>query len=368
MAKKKVERTTITYSVPEKKSIIEGQKNGICVALQRDKTTVRAEGNRPEDFTAILSDADIAWVNFLVDDVSKDGVVVAKALGFSEDIIPALMSSEQYNYEDRDVELGVKIPAVLVNNLDVVVNPLIIVIRRGLILSIHGGGVTRLVRFSRYAETFMRKIAAREMWEDKLTILLWRIIDESNSKNFDHLRQIEEQADHLVQELMDPTTPRERLGPHIYKMKHALIVYLDALWLSFDLINNLRYGDADTLSDDPALLDRISALGYDVTNQISLSEHMSEVLASGLEVLQSIYNNQLQIFNNRLSLLVTWLTILGTAVLVPNTLATIFGIPAISEHFSWEIIYLVLIASTILSAGGAYWFIKRKGLIPKRVD
>jgi len=182
------------------------------------------------------------------------------------------------------------------------------------------------------------------------------------------LREIEEQADHLVKELMDPTTPRDRLGPHIYKMKHALIVYLDALWATLDVINTLRYGDAETITDDKELLNRFTGLYAEVTSQISLSEHMSEVLASGLEVLQSIYNNQLQIMNNRLALLATWLAIIGTAVLVPNTLATIFGIPAVSDHINWVTAIILLVVSTVVSAGAAYWAINRKGWMPKHVQ
>ncbi|MCX6799433.1 MAG: magnesium transporter CorA, partial [Candidatus Diapherotrites archaeon] len=81
---------------------------------------------------------------------------------------------------------------------------------------------------------------------------------------------------------------------------------------------------------------------------------------------QSIYNNQLQILNNRLSLIITWLTVLGTAVLVPNTLATVFGIPSISEHIEWHTAVWVLVASSILSAAVSYWAVKK--IIPKKVE
>jgi len=52
---------------------------------------------------------------------------------------------------------------------------------------------------------------------------------------------------------------------------------------------------------------------------------MSNVLSSGLEVRQSIYNNQLQNLNNRYALVTAYLTVLGTGFLVPNTIATIMG-------------------------------------------
>jgi len=63
------------------------------------------------------------------------------------------------------------------------------------------------------------------------------------------------------------------------------------------VINSLRYGDAETITDNQKLLQHIGILGDDINRQIALSEHMSEVLVSGLEVIQTIYNNQLQMLN-----------------------------------------------------------------------
>jgi magnesium transporter len=152
-------------------------------------------------------------------------------------------------------------------------------------------------------------------------------------------------------------------------MKHALITYLDALWETVDVLHDLRYGDANLLTNEPLLLNRIELLAGDVSRQIGLAEHMSDVLASGLEVLQSIYNNQLQVMNNRMALLMTYLTILGTAVLVPNTLATILSNPAFNmgpQDSGWYIALLVV--STVIATIGAFWWVKKSGLIPKKMD
>jgi magnesium transporter len=93
---------------------------------------------------------------------------------------------------------------------------------------------------------------------------------------------------------------------------------------------------------------------------------MSEVLASGLEVLQSLYNNQLQTLNNRMALTMTWLTILGTAVLVPNTLATVIGsmLGMDSETLVWY--SAVLILSTLNATYLAYWWVRRWVRLPGR--
>jgi len=131
------------------------------------------------------------------------------------------------------------------------------------------------------------------------------------------------------------------------------------------VLHSLRFGDAQLISDSPKMLAQIGLLVEDVNRQISLSEHMSEVLASGLEVLQALYNNQLQILNNRMALTMTWLTILGTAVLVPNTLATIFGslMGLDNATLFWYIAILTL--ATAEATWLAYWWVKKKVNLPK---
>ncbi len=84
--------------------------------------------------------------------------------------------------------------------------------------------------------------------------------------------------------------------------------------------------------------------------------------------MQSLYNNQLQILNNRMSLTMTWLTILGTAVLVPNTLATIFGF-VFNLEWQWVIWTMAIITfATVGSTLLAYWWVKKRVNLPKRPD
>ncbi len=345
-------------------------QRAFCVSLTiAGGKPLKLTGDNPHEFIQFLKESSIAWLNFPVKDLKKEAEVIAMSLGFSSTLVPTLLSNYLSAYEDRDTELGLMLPAVTVKKFDVLVSPILILIRKDLILTIHDEKVNRLVRFSRYADAFMRKIKPNLVQPDKLTVILTRIIDENNNKNFDHLREIEAQGDELSRILMDPMTPRTIIGPEIHSMKHALVNYLDTLWATLDVINSLRHGDAELVTDSPKLLARLGILSDDVNRHIALSEHMSEVLASGLEVLQSIYNNQLQILNNRLAFVMTWLTILGTAVLVPNTLATIFSNPAFnltSEDKGWY--SALLVVSTIISTWAAYWWVKKKRLLPFKVD
>jgi magnesium transporter len=202
-----------------------------------------------------------------------------------------------------------------------------------------------------------------------MTLLLARIIDESNSRNFEHLLEIEEKGDSLSEALVDPKASRDLLGKKLHEMKHALITYLGGLWSTIDVLNSVRYGDAELLSDDVHILNKITVLIAEVNSHIGLAEHMSEVLASGLEVVQSIYNNQLQLLNNKLALLVGYLTIVGTALMVPNTIATALSGPMFHmgpEDIPW---YITLLAvSTVVSTLVAWYIVKKIKLLPERYD
>ena len=216
----------------------------------------------------------------------------------------------------------------------------------------------RVAKLARYADAFMRKIPKDAPWNDKLSLVLVRIINENNDRNFDGLRSIEEHGDRIAKLLLEPVQPTD-LGLEIYQMKHALISYLDTLWASLDVVQSLRHGDAECVSDDEQVLAKFSVLANELTHQVQLTEHMSEVLASGMEVLQSIYNNQLQQLNNQLALAFTWLTILGTVILVPNTIATMFG--TFQDYEGQALAWYVAgqVGATTLATFASWRFIRR---------
>ncbi len=315
------------------------------------------------EFLATVQNSTLTWINFTVKDLQKEGAEIAAAFGFTDSLLPALLNGYYASFEDRDFELGIMLPAVRIVKVELSVFPLIILVRKSLIVTIHSDDVHRLVNFQRYADVYIRKLPENQPPEDKLTLLLFRIIDENNSRNFEQLREIEEEADRLSETLVDTKTQRTLLGRKIYELKHTLITYLNTLWRTLDVVNSLRYGDADLITDNPKVLGKMGMLVEDVNQQISLSEHMSEVLASGLEVLQSIYNNQLQMLNNRMALAMTWLTILGTAVLVPNTLATIGSMVSMDEKTTlWYMIVMVI--ATLEATMIAWWWVKKRVNIP----
>jgi magnesium transporter len=341
-------------------------ESGLClvVSILQSGETVRREGVSPSDIASLEASSTMSWVDCTVEWDSAEFDSLVRQLGFVNPLSFPVRGDAFSYYEDFGDEIQLKLPMVKVRDNRVDVFPLVVLIKATTIVTIHPTGVSRFVAFSRYAEAFLRKIPSGVPACDKVTLMLVRILDENNTANFEHLREIEKQGDALSSELTDTEKPPKDLGPRIYKMKHSLIRYLDTLWAVVDVLNSVRNGDAELLSDDPAVLKKFSDLVGDVNQEISLTEHLSDVLASGMEVLQSIYNNQLQMLNNRLALVTAYLTILGTAALVPNTIATIMGNTAFALVPSDRLWYIVLLAGTTIAATyAAYRWTKKRGLL-----
>ena len=269
-----------------------------AVALRVDGHVDKVADKTMDEYLAFTKDASVVWIDYTTKDLEKDLEKVAQTMGFALTPFQKLFSGYYSAYEDSDTELGIVLPVVKLDKFDMAIQRLVILIRSNFILTVHNENVPALVKFSRYAQTFLKKLNAADT-RDKITLILERIIDENMSK--------------------------KELARSIYEMKHILITYLNVLWAIKDVVDSLQYGDADLITDDEKLLGRIGILSDNIDRHIELSEQMSNVLASGLEVMQSIYNNKLQSLNNRFALVTAYLTVLGTAALVPNTIATIAG-------------------------------------------
>ncbi|MEK6982723.1 MAG: CorA family divalent cation transporter [Candidatus Micrarchaeota archaeon] len=344
-------------------------QNIYCVSLSKNGKTTSLAATETNGIPDMVKTNFISWVDIVTDEIEKTANKISPELGFSKDFLLKVFSNDKPRYEDFDSELAIIIPSITVSGFIVKLNSLYILVKENLVLTIHSKEVQRFVRLRRYGKVMLGKLNPKHKAEDNLSLLFIRLIDENNDRNFDYLKEIQEHSDSISSKLADPKFSRTQISKEIHKMKHALISYLSGLWITVDVLNSFKYGDAKLFTDDEVILGKFGNVVDSVSHQISLAEHLSAVLSSGFEVLQSIYNNQLQILNNRIALLMAYLTIVGTAVLVPNTLATalsgtIFNLGP--KDANWYIILLV--ASTIISTVLAYVIVKRAGLLPERPE
>lgn len=333
------------------------QVSNFCIILHKDGQVDRLTGRTLEEYVSIVKDAGIAWIDWTTEEQEKALESAVLAGGFSKIPVSKLIGGFYSAYEDHDTELGIMLPAVSMKNETMMVHRLVILIRDKVILTIHSVEVIRLLRLSRYAPQFLKRMEAGST-ADRITQLLERIIDENNDRNFEYLREIETRGDEISKSLIEEKVSKKKVAHNIYRMKHVLIDYLNVLWATKDVIESLRYGDSDLITNDERLLGRIGMLSDNIDRHIGLSEQMSTMLASGLEVMQSIYNNQLQSLNNRFALVTAYLTVLGTAFLVPNTLATIAGSGVMEGKMAAQWWYMpMLIVSTLIATAVSFLWV-----------
>ena len=195
-------------------------KQWYCSALQSDGQASFANADSPDAFKDILATSVVAWVDFRTDDYQSDVESAPKRLGFSDALMNSFSTGPRNLYEDLTTELGIKLPSIQIR-LDqdpiVLEHTTLVLMREGLILTIHPVEADRrYARLRRYFLPVLTKISSAPNRADKLTLLLMRIIETNNDRNFEHLREIEEHGDTLNKSLMDPRTSSNSPGSRRY--------------------------------------------------------------------------------------------------------------------------------------------------------
>jgi|TARA_B100001964_G_scaffold193885_1_gene217235 magnesium transporter len=303
----------------------------------------------------------LSWLNFIIGDISLGLESVYSEMKLT--ITPStLLSGYLSNYEDKSDILGLMLPILRVEKGEVNTTPLIIYLSKNRLISIHDEYTEHLLRFSKYSDTFMQKLPIGGDWQDPQTFLLARVIDEVAERNFKSLHSIIEQAELIQLEIANSKTSTKKLSLEIFNIKQSVLTFLNAVWAIRDVVHSLRYGDSDMISDNSDVLVKFDIILGDLDRQLSMAEHVLEVLAGGMSVLQTMFQANLQSVSNRMTTVLLWLTIVGTAILLPNTLATIYGIPFLpldTAGKNWIWIILSLIVSTIFGTMLVYYFARK---------
>jgi len=317
-----------------------------------DGTLKRYPNIKIELIDSKLKEFNMSWLEFIVDDVSSDAEEITLKLNLQLDS-NSVLNGYYSNYEDIGTLLGVTIPLIQIKGGHVSPSPVLIYVSENSIISIHDEGSERMMNLSSSSEGFLKNLPNKEGdLPERLSILLARIIDEISERNYDTLRVLVERAQSIELELGgEKSVTAKDISLEMSKIKRAILTFLSAIWATHTTIHSLRHGDADVLTDRPELLSRFDIVLDDINRQIQLAEQILELLSTGVNVIQT----QL---TNRMSTIIVWLTVIGTAVLVPNTLATIFAIVPNSHLFLREML-VAIVLSTVLGSVLSYFAAKR---------
>ena len=319
--------------------------------IETEGTPFKKPSVQLEEAARTISLGHLTWIECVVDSILEETPKILENLGINMDA-SVLLSGYVSHYEDREDTLGLMLPFVVTGANKTQTSPLLIFIKKDLVVTIHddyGGKITRLYN---YSNTLLRKLPKEpESWADRQTVLVARIIDELSETNFSILRLIIERAEQLELDLAGARQIQKDLSLELSDMKTSLLTFLNAVWATYDTVQNLKYGDAEMISDDEIILGKFEVLLGRLDRQIQMSENVMQVVATGINVIQAEVSN-------KLATLIVWLTVAGTAVLVPNTLATIFSLfPNNEENFYWMLPTLAV--STAISAFVTYRYTKR---------
>src|SRR5438445_3858075 len=319
--------------------------------LESEGTPFKKPSVQLDEAARTISLGNLTWIECVVDSITTEAPKILENLGITMDSA-VLLSGYVSSYEDRGETLGLMLPFVVTGNSKTQTSPLLIFIKKDLIVTIHDDYGGKIARLYNYSNTLLRKLPKDpQNWADRQTILLARIIDEISETNFSILRLIVERAEQLELDLAGSRQIERDLSLELSNMKTALLTFLNAVWATYDTVQNLKYGDADMISDDDVILAKFEVILGRLDRQIQMSENVMQMIATGINVIQTQVSN-------KLALLVVWFTVAGTAVLVPNTLATVFSLfPNHQDNFGWMI--ATIIASTIVSAFVTYKYTKR---------
>ena len=323
--------------------------------IEEQGVPFKKESVNLEDAAKTVSLGNLTWIEIVVDDIVEETPQILERLNITMNP-STLLSGYITEYEDGGDTLGIMVPFIFTGESRTQTSPCLIFVKKDLILTIHddyGGKITKLYN---YSTSLMRKLPqSPESWAERQTMLLFRLLDEISETNFSVLRSIVERAEQVEIDLQGARQISRDLSLELSNMKRSVLSFLNAVWATHDVVRNLKYGDPDMVSDDDDVLEKFEVVLATLDRQIQMAENVLEVISTGITAINTESSNQL-------TKLIVWLTVAATAVLVPNTLATIFGIPDLDISFTWVI--PVLIIATIISSVITYIWTKQYRVLP----
>ena len=327
--------------------------------IEEQGVPYKKENIKLEEAAQTLSIGNLTWIECVVDDIVDETPKILEKLNIKMDP-KILLSGYVTAYEDVGDTLGIMLPFIVTGDSRTQTSPILIFMKKDLIVTIHddyGGKITKLYN---YSTSLMRKLPKEpDQWADREPILLFRLMDEVSETNFSSLRTIVEQAEQLEIDLAGSRQSDRDVGYELSNMKRSLLTFLNAVWATHDTVRNVKFGDPDMLTDDDDILEKFEVILGRLDRQIQMAENVMEVISTGVTIIQTETSN-------KLTKLIVWLTVAATAVLVPNTIATIFGIPDL--QISWIWVIPILVISTFISAFITYRWTKQWRVNPFRTQ
>ncbi|MDP3741897.1 MAG: CorA family divalent cation transporter [Candidatus Micrarchaeota archaeon] len=216
-----------------------------------------------------------------------------------------------------------------------------------------------------YDYLFERVLEALRLRKEKATItwLLYDFLEEDIEDNYEVLQKTEEMISKFEETVIDANT--QGSAKEIVRFKRELFKMRRRFWASAKIVFLMRKGLTPVKIDQDAaiLLDDV----YDtLIHQLDIMSTQHEMLTDVLTIYSTKISNEISKRVKKLTYITLVLTGIGAVLTVPNTIATIFGIPyfprELGEGIAWEYILALLGISTIISTYFLYRYWQKQGL------
>ncbi len=210
-----------------------------------------------------------------------------------------------------------------------------------------------------YFESFRTTAREKELKstskEDALGYVVGEIVE-----SFDRLNEGLEERTHAIEESIESAADVS-LG-ELFEIRRALLALNKVFWHTREFLFDLRLEKVANLAPGESARKSLEMAANEVIYAIDMNATYREILTDALDVHHAVVANRINERIKSLTYVTVLLTVLATVVLIPNTVATIFGIPYFPITASsaldiggmsfpaWELVLFVLVLSAIIPA------------------
>lgn len=181
------------------------------------------------------------------------------------------------------------------------------------------------------------------------------ILDEVAATYFEYLERVEDRTVEVEERLIE--NPNKETVKELFGIKSKLISFNKLLWHERGALFSLKKTNAPYMTRE--LSEMIDDVHDDFTRQIDIVETYREILSDALAAYLSTVSNQTNLSIKLLSRIVLYLTVISTILVFPNTIATVFGIPALGSNVDPVLVLSFLAVSTVIPS---IWLLRKQWL------
>lgn len=195
--------------------------------------------------------------------------------------------------------------------------------------------------FGAMGEYYQNYVREKGMKKSSVEDAAFYVLSRAAYKNSEIIQKFEADTNRIEDEALK----KHGAGmlPSLFSLKRKLVRYNKFFWRQRELIFELKNNQVAFFEPSRELKGRLDELFNAILFDINSIETLREILSDTLDLYHTVISNRINETIKRLTLVTVVLTIVATVSMVPNTIATIFGIP----YFPWKAEVAVLEAGGI---------------------